>query len=73
MTEQSNEIGSCEVCGLVDHHLVDGACNACNSKHNLVTGEHACNDNYVLDVSRSIDAALKQAAFSETLNVEVTA
>ncbi len=29
-------IGECDLCGLVDHHLVLDACPSCNQGHNLL-------------------------------------
>ena len=34
------EIGNCDLCGLVDHHLVDGLCPMCRAKFPNAGGEH---------------------------------
>lgn len=28
----AGDIGRCELCGVVDHHLADGACAECNAR-----------------------------------------
>ena len=69
----NNKIGRCELCGLVDHHLTDGACSHCNELYELVTSEHACNDVYAPRLVVQNDAVLQQKFYREALSIEVAA
>jgi len=59
----SGVIGTCERCGVVDHHLAEGLCPVCKAlSHSIVSklaehcpaddagtgGEHQANDNYAI-------------------------
>lgn len=73
MNTQDQNIGRCELCGTVDHHLVDGACNQCNELYELIHNEHACNDNYTLRIVVKNDPVLNAKAYREAYSIEVAA
>ena len=33
---RNESIGNCDLCGLLDHHLVEGACKKCRDHYNII-------------------------------------
>ena len=75
MATQSKETrGQCEgVCGLYDHHLIDGLCPQCRDKFVNYQGEHASDDDYAARTMNEAADEIAQEAWREMLNVEVAA
>lgn len=73
-TQHKETQGQCEgVCGLYDHHLVNGLCPQCRDKFVDYEGEHACDDNYA---ARTMNEALEdreREAWREMFNMEIAA
>ncbi|MDY6979369.1 MAG: hypothetical protein SV201_05770 [Pseudomonadota bacterium] len=70
MPQSKETQGWCDgVCGLYDHHLVEGLCPQCRKKFVDYEGEHACDDNYAERAMEDVT----QDAYREMLNVEIAA